>query len=236
MSSRLTARSSSSASAMRSATGGCASSRPIGDRIHAAWGLALSARIRDELDLECDAITSDDGIIIHLPDADEPPSADLVMLEPDEVEERDRRRAVGERPVRRPLPRERGPGAADPARTAGQADAAVAAAAEVAVAAGGRPQVRRVPDHSGDLPRVPARCARCAGADRPAWPAVTARDLARGGRDRDAPRRSPPRCCSTTSRPTCTRATRRTPNAEPRRSRSTAICCASCSVRRSSVI
>jgi len=47
----------------------------------------LSARIRDQLGLESDAIWSDDGIIVHLPDAEEPPGADLVMLEPDEVED-----------------------------------------------------------------------------------------------------------------------------------------------------
>jgi ATP-dependent helicase Lhr and Lhr-like helicase len=60
---------------------------PYGGRVHAAWSLALSARIRDELGLESDAIYSDDGIIIHLPDAEEPPGADLVMLEPDEIED-----------------------------------------------------------------------------------------------------------------------------------------------------
>jgi ATP-dependent Lhr-like helicase len=61
---------------------------PFGGRVHSAWALALSARIRDELGLESDAIYSDDGIIVHLPDAEQPPSADLVLLEPDEVEER----------------------------------------------------------------------------------------------------------------------------------------------------
>ncbi len=61
---------------------------PYGGRVHAAWGLALSARIRDELGLESDAIWSDDGIIVHLPDADEPPGADLVLLDPDEIEDR----------------------------------------------------------------------------------------------------------------------------------------------------
>ncbi|MDX6650754.1 MAG: ATP-dependent helicase Lhr and Lhr-like helicase [Solirubrobacteraceae bacterium] len=61
---------------------------PYGGRIHAAWGLALSARIRDEYGLESDANWSDDGIIVHLPDADEPPGAELVMVEPDEVEDR----------------------------------------------------------------------------------------------------------------------------------------------------
>ena len=60
---------------------------PFGGRVHAAWALALSARIRDDFGLESDAIWSDDGIIVHLPDADEPPSADLVMVEPDAIEE-----------------------------------------------------------------------------------------------------------------------------------------------------
>jgi ATP-dependent Lhr-like helicase len=60
---------------------------PYGGRVHAAWGLALSRKIRDELGLESDAIWSDDGIIVHLPDADEPPGADLVLLDPDEVED-----------------------------------------------------------------------------------------------------------------------------------------------------
>jgi ATP-dependent Lhr-like helicase len=60
---------------------------PWGGRVHAAWGLALSARIRDELELEADAIWSDDGIVVHLPDADEAPPADMVLLEPDEVED-----------------------------------------------------------------------------------------------------------------------------------------------------
>jgi ATP-dependent Lhr-like helicase len=60
---------------------------PYGGRIHAAWALALSARIRDELGLEADAIWSDDGIIVHLPDADEPPGAEIALIEPDELED-----------------------------------------------------------------------------------------------------------------------------------------------------
>jgi ATP-dependent Lhr-like helicase len=60
---------------------------PYGGRVHSAWGLALSAKIRAERDLEVDAIWSDDGIVIHLPDADEPPPADLIMVEPDELED-----------------------------------------------------------------------------------------------------------------------------------------------------
>jgi ATP-dependent helicase Lhr and Lhr-like helicase len=60
---------------------------PFGGRVHSAWGLALGQKIRAEHDLEADAIWSDDGIVIHLPDADEPPSVDLVMVEPDELED-----------------------------------------------------------------------------------------------------------------------------------------------------
>jgi ATP-dependent Lhr-like helicase len=60
---------------------------PYGGRVHAAWGLALSRRIREQYGLESDAIWSDDGIIVHLPDADEPPGIELVMIEPDEVED-----------------------------------------------------------------------------------------------------------------------------------------------------
>jgi ATP-dependent Lhr-like helicase len=60
---------------------------PYGGRVHAAWGLALSARIRDRYGLESDAIWSDDGIIVHLPDADDPPGIELVMIEPDELED-----------------------------------------------------------------------------------------------------------------------------------------------------
>jgi ATP-dependent helicase Lhr and Lhr-like helicase len=66
---------------------------PFGGRVHSAWGLALSARIRDRLGLEADAIASDDGIVLHLPDLDAddtealPSAAELVLLEPEEVEQ-----------------------------------------------------------------------------------------------------------------------------------------------------
>ncbi|MGH2859704.1 MAG: DEAD/DEAH box helicase, partial [Solirubrobacteraceae bacterium] len=60
---------------------------PFGGRVHAAWSLAISQRIRDRIGLESDAIYSDDGIIVHLPDAEDPPDADLVLLEPDEIED-----------------------------------------------------------------------------------------------------------------------------------------------------
>ena len=107
-----TRRSWSSASATRSATGASASSRPTAAGSMPPGASALAAKIRDERDLEADAIWSDDGIVIHLPDADEPPPADLVLIEPDEIEDLVDPRALRLGSVRRPLPRERRPLAA----------------------------------------------------------------------------------------------------------------------------
>ena len=60
---------------------------PFGGRVHAAWSLAIAHRLREREGLEADAIYSDDGIAIHLPDSDDPPGAELVLLEPDEIED-----------------------------------------------------------------------------------------------------------------------------------------------------
>ncbi len=73
---------------------------PYGGRVHAAWGLAISASVRERYGLEADVIWSDDGIVLHLPDFDGghddadgapaidalPSASDLVLLEPDDVE------------------------------------------------------------------------------------------------------------------------------------------------------
>src|SRR5205085_2928967 len=60
---------------------------PFGARVHAPWALALGARLRDSLGLEVSSLWSDDGIALHLPDADSPPPTDDVIVDPDEVEE-----------------------------------------------------------------------------------------------------------------------------------------------------
>ena len=98
---------------------------------------------------------------------------------------RRRRRARLERAVRRALPRERRPRAADPPRLPRQAHAAVAAAPEVAVAAGGGQALRRLPGDPRDLPRVPARRPRPAGPAGAADQAAPPRAVAGGGRDAD---------------------------------------------------
>jgi len=60
---------------------------PFGARVHAPWAMALAARLRDSLGLEVQSIWSDDGIALHLPDADGPPPTEGLVVEPDEVED-----------------------------------------------------------------------------------------------------------------------------------------------------
>ena len=65
---------------------------PFGARVHAPWALALEAKLRDQhaVDghgVEVQAIWGDDGIVLRLPEADDAPLAESVILDPDEVEE-----------------------------------------------------------------------------------------------------------------------------------------------------
>ncbi len=60
---------------------------PFGARVHAPWAMALAARLRDSLGLEAQSIWSDDGIALHLPDADAPPSFADLSLGADEIED-----------------------------------------------------------------------------------------------------------------------------------------------------
>ncbi len=43
---------------------------PYGGRVHAAWGLAIGARIRERFGVDGEALWSDDGIVVRLPDVD----------------------------------------------------------------------------------------------------------------------------------------------------------------------
>jgi ATP-dependent Lhr-like helicase len=60
---------------------------PFGARVHAPWALAIEARIRDRMGMEAQAIWSDDGIVVRLPEADESPPTDFVLLDPDEIDD-----------------------------------------------------------------------------------------------------------------------------------------------------
>ena len=60
---------------------------PLGARIHAPWAMALRHRFRERYGTDVDAIWSDDGIAFRFADSDDPPQADDLILEPDEVEQ-----------------------------------------------------------------------------------------------------------------------------------------------------
>jgi ATP-dependent helicase Lhr and Lhr-like helicase len=60
---------------------------PFGARVHAPWALALAARLRAATGQEAHAIWGDDGIAVHLPDADEAPAAEIALIPPEELEE-----------------------------------------------------------------------------------------------------------------------------------------------------
>jgi ATP-dependent helicase Lhr and Lhr-like helicase len=60
---------------------------PFGARVHAPWSLALAARLRDSLGLEVSSIWSDDGIAVHLPDAETPPPVEEFLIDPAELED-----------------------------------------------------------------------------------------------------------------------------------------------------
>jgi ATP-dependent Lhr-like helicase len=60
---------------------------PYGRGVHSPWALAITARLRDLYAVDAPAQATDDGIVIRIPDTDqEPPGADLVLFEPDEIE------------------------------------------------------------------------------------------------------------------------------------------------------
>ena len=61
---------------------------PYGTPVHAAWALAITTRLRERYGVDAQAIPSDDGIVLRVPETDaEPPGGDLVVFEPDEIED-----------------------------------------------------------------------------------------------------------------------------------------------------
>lgn len=60
---------------------------PLGARVHAPWAMALRHRFRSRFASDVDVIWSDDGIAFRFPDSDDPPDADDLLLDPEEVEQ-----------------------------------------------------------------------------------------------------------------------------------------------------
>jgi ATP-dependent Lhr-like helicase len=65
---------------------------PFGGQVHAPWALAVAGRFRERFGVDVQAMHGDDGIVLRLPDVEtadgSPPEvSDLVVLDPDDVEE-----------------------------------------------------------------------------------------------------------------------------------------------------
>ena len=60
---------------------------PFGAQVHAPWAMAIESKVRNRLDMDARAIWSDDGIIVRLPEADEAPPSDYVLIDPEELDE-----------------------------------------------------------------------------------------------------------------------------------------------------
>ncbi|HEY3961819.1 MAG TPA: DEAD/DEAH box helicase [Gaiellaceae bacterium] len=59
---------------------------PFGGRVHAPWAMAIAGRLRESHGIETQSIWSDDGIALHFPDADAPPPAEELIIDPADVE------------------------------------------------------------------------------------------------------------------------------------------------------
>ncbi len=59
---------------------------PFGGRIHAPLALALEAHLREKLGVDARSLWTDDGIAMHLPEVESPPSLDELILDPEEVQ------------------------------------------------------------------------------------------------------------------------------------------------------
>ena len=65
---------------------------PFGGQVHAPWALAVAARFRERFGVDVQAMHGDDGLVLRLPDVETadgraPDVADLVALDPDDVED-----------------------------------------------------------------------------------------------------------------------------------------------------
>ncbi len=59
---------------------------PFGGRVHAPLALALEARLQEKLGVDVRALWTDDGIAMHLPEVESPPSLEELILDPEDVE------------------------------------------------------------------------------------------------------------------------------------------------------
>ena len=141
---------------------------PYGTPLHAPWALAINARLRERYGVDGQAVASDDGIVIRIPDTDaEAPGGDVIVFDAEEIEDLVTGEVGGSALFAVAVPRVRGAGAAAPPARPRPPLAAVAAAPALGRAARGRLEVPVVPDRAGGGARVPAGRLRPARARRP---------------------------------------------------------------------
>jgi ATP-dependent Lhr-like helicase len=60
---------------------------PFGARVHAPWALAIAARLRERYEgMDVQALHTDDGIVLRVPDTDDPPPAGIAEIAPEDIE------------------------------------------------------------------------------------------------------------------------------------------------------
>ena len=60
---------------------------PFGAQVHAPWGVALQARLREAWGVDVDLMWGDDGIVMRLPEAVDVLPVDDLLFDPDEIQE-----------------------------------------------------------------------------------------------------------------------------------------------------
>ena len=177
---------------------------PFGGRVHAPWTMALEARLAERLGLEVQTIWSDDGIAIRLPEGDGEPRRRRGAAVPRSRGGRGPGGRAGRpvEPVREPVPRERGAGAAPPEAPAR------ARGPRCGSSASGRRTCSRSPRGTGASRSSSRRTASASPtcstspALREILDGVRRREIAVHSVETRARRRpSRARCCSTTSPP-----------------------------------
>ncbi|MEV1174738.1 DEAD/DEAH box helicase, partial [Nonomuraea sp. NPDC049784] len=60
---------------------------PYGARVHAPWALAISRRLRERYGIDVQAVHSDDGIVLRIPDTLSEPPTDVAAFDAEEIEQ-----------------------------------------------------------------------------------------------------------------------------------------------------
>jgi ATP-dependent Lhr-like helicase len=59
---------------------------PFGAQVNQPWAMVLTARLRETYGVDVQSMHSDDGIVLRLPETEDPPSGAAAVFEPEEVE------------------------------------------------------------------------------------------------------------------------------------------------------